>query len=182
LYECEIIFKETQRLERILAKIRDYLKPVEIHRQKCSVSATLSYCTDLLSPEMERKEMRCVFDSGPGELMVYADPEILTQIFINLVRNAIEAEDKGEVLSIKTFETGQDIYIEFKNRIIGNRIDDPELLFLPFAEGGENIGLPLCYRLLKEMDGLLTFKQEKDFMVFTVSLPKPIQTSDPMAP
>ena len=182
LYECEIIFKETQRLERILAKIRDYLKPVEIHRQKCSVSATLSYCADLLSPEMERKEMKCVFDSGPGELMVYADPEILTQIFINLVRNAIEAEDKGEVLSIKTFETGQDIYIEFKNRIIGKRINDPELLFLPFAEGGENIGLPLCYRLLKEMDGLLTFKQEKEFMVFTVSLPKPIQTSDPMAP
>jgi signal transduction histidine kinase len=130
---------------------------------------------------MERKEIKCVFDSGPKELMVYADPEILTQIFINLVRNAIEAEDKGEVLSIKTFETGQDIYIEFKNRIIGKRIDDPELLFLPFAEGGESIGLPLCYRLLKEMDGLLTFKQERDFMVFTVSLPKPIQTSDPMA-
>ena len=121
LHECEIICKETQRLERILARIRDYLKPVEIHRQKCSVSATLSYCADLLSPEMERKEMKCVFDSGPGELMVYADPEILTQIFINLVRNAMEGEDKGGVLSIKTFETGQDICIEFKNRIIGKR-------------------------------------------------------------
>ena len=181
LHECEIIFKESQRLERILVRIRDYLKPVEIRRQKCSVSATLSYCTDLLSPEMERKEMKCVFDSGPGELMVYADPEILTQIFINLVRNAIEAEDKGGALSIKTFETLQEIYIEVRNRTAGMKIKDPELLFLPFAEGGESIGLPLCYRLVKEMGGLLTFKQERDFMVFTVSLPKPIQTSDPMA-
>jgi PAS domain S-box-containing protein len=182
LRESEIIFEETQRLERILAKIKNYLKPVKIHRQQCSVNATLSYCTDLLSPEMERKEIRCLLDSGPGELMVYADPEILTQIFINLVRNAIESEEKGGALSIKTFETGQDIYIEFKNRTAGKRIDDPELLFAPFAEGGENIGLPLCYRLLKEMDGLLTFRQDKDFMVFTVSLPKTIQTLEPRAP
>jgi nitrogen-specific signal transduction histidine kinase len=43
---------------------------------------------------------------------------------------------------------------------------------MPFAEGGESIGLPLCYRLLRNMGGLLSYTSEKDHMVFTVSLPK----------
>jgi nitrogen-specific signal transduction histidine kinase len=46
---------------------------------------------------------------------------------------------------------------------------------MPFAEGGESIGLPLCYRMLKNMGGLLSFAPEKDYMVFTVSLPKTIE-------
>jgi len=46
---------------------------------------------------------------------------------------------------------------------------------MPFAEGGESIGLPLCYRLLKNMGGLLSFTQETHYMMFTVCLPKDIR-------
>jgi two-component system, NtrC family, sensor histidine kinase HydH len=43
---------------------------------------------------------------------------------------------------------------------------------MPFADEGESIGLPLSYRLLKDMGGLLSFSQAKDCIVFTVTLPK----------
>lgn len=49
---------------------------------------------------------------------------------------------------------------------------EPELLFLPFDKGGETIGLPLCYRLLRKMGGLLSFAQEPGHVIFTVSVPK----------
>ena len=78
----------------------------------------------------------------------------------------------GGVLAIRTFESDQDLYIEFKNPAPAREIKHPELLFMPFAEGGDSIGLPLCYRLLKSMGGLLSFTAERDHMVFTVSLPK----------
>jgi signal transduction histidine kinase len=47
-----------------------------------------------------------------------------------------------------------------------------ESLFLPFDEGGRSIGLPLCYRLVKSMGGVLSLVQEKGSVTFTVSLPK----------
>ena len=34
------------------------------------------------------------------------------------------------------------------------------------------MGLPLCYRLLKDMGGLLSYEEEMDKIVFTLSLPK----------
>lgn len=48
----------------------------------------------------------------------------------------------------------------------------PSLHFMPFAEGGRSIGLPLCHRLLKDMGGLLSYAYENDHLIFTVSLPK----------
>jgi signal transduction histidine kinase len=106
---------------------------------------------------------------------VHTDPDILTQIFVNIILNAIEAMNIGGVLTIRTFESSQDVYIEFKNPASGPEIKHPELLFMPFAEGGESIGLPLCYRLLKNMGGLLSYNSERGQMVLTVSLPKAVR-------
>ena len=46
---------------------------------------------------------------------------------------------------------------------------------MPFDEGGESIGLPLCYRMLRDMGGLLLPTLEEDYMVFRVSLPKTVK-------
>jgi two-component system sensor histidine kinase HydH len=105
---------------------------------------------------------------------VNADPDVLAQIFINLIFNAAEAMDKGGTLIIGAFETDRDVCVQFRNKAEGQKIRPPDLLFRPFAEGGESIGLPLCYQLLLNMGGLLSFTQERDHMVFTVTLPKAI--------
>ena len=103
---------------------------------------------------------------------VFADPDVLAQVSINLIRNALAAIQRGGELVIRTFETDQNIHIEFRNEAAGARLKKPELLFLPFDEGGESIGLPLCYRLLKNMGGLLSFDQEDGHVTFTASVPK----------
>ena len=127
---------------------------------------------DLLSPETELRRITCELKLHPDLSEVYTDPDILTQIFVNLILNAAEAMENGGVIAIRTFESEQDLYIEFKNPNPNQEVKHPELLFMPFAEGGESIGLPLCYRLLKNMGGLLSYTAEGDHMSFTVSLPK----------
>jgi two-component system sensor histidine kinase HydH len=172
LPECEIILQESQRLERILSRIRNYLKPVQVRPQGCSVNSIIAHCVDLLSPETELRRITCKLKLHPDLSEVYTDPDILTQIFVNLILNAAEAMENGGVLAIRTFESEQDFCIEFKNPVPGQEIKHPELLFMPFAEGGESIGLPLCYRLLKNMGGLLSYTSEGGHMAFTVCLPK----------
>jgi PAS domain S-box-containing protein len=175
LQECNIILDESQRLEKILTRIKNYLKPVEIRPQECSVNKIIADCVDLLSPEMDRRKAMCLLDLDPKLSVVLADPSILAQIFINLIRNASEAMIEGGILNIRTFEREQDLQIEFKNKAASAKIKQPELLFLPFAEGGRSLGLPLSYKLLEDMGGLLSITQEQDFMIFTVSLPKTVQ-------
>jgi PAS domain S-box-containing protein len=175
LPECDIILNESQRLEKILTRIKNYLKPVEIRPQECSVNKIIADCVDLLSPEMDRRQAMCQLDLDPKLSVVLADPSILAQIFINLIRNASAVMIEGEILNIRTFEREQDLQIDFKNKVAGAKIKEPELLFMPFAEGGRTLGLPLSYKLLEDMGGLLSVTQEQDFMIFTVSLPKTVQ-------
>jgi PAS domain S-box-containing protein len=174
--ECDVILQQSQRLEKMLSRIRNYLHPVEIHPQKCSVNSIISDSVGLLSPETEIRGLSCQLNLNPDLSDVYTDPDILTQIFVNLILNAAEAIDNGGVLSISTFESDQDLYIEFKNPSSQPSLKHAELLFMPFAEGGESIGLPLCYRLLKNMGGLLSYTSEEGHMVFTVSLPKSVRS------
>jgi two-component system sensor histidine kinase HydH len=174
--ECEVILQQSQRLEKILSRIRNYLNPVEMRPQECSVNSIITDSVGLLSPETEIRGLRCQLNLNPDLSDVYTDPDILTQIFVNLILNAAEAMDNGGVLSIRTFESEQDLYIEFKNPSSEPVVRFPELLFMPFAEGGESIGLPLCYRLLKNMGGLLSYTSEENHMVFTVSLPKSVRS------
>jgi PAS domain S-box-containing protein len=178
--ECDIILNESQRLERILSRISNYLKPVAIHPQECSVNKIIVDCVELLSPETEQRRVICKLDLDPRLPDVYADPAILVQIFINLIRNATEAMERGEALSIKTFENDRDVQIEFRNKARAGKVKPVEVLFMPFDEGGESIGLPLSHRLLKDMGGVLSFGQERDYMIFTVSVPKAAQP-DPKA-
>ena len=173
-YECDIIINETQRLENILSRIRNYLEPVEIYPKKCPINAIITSCVDLLSPETESREAKFILDLDTKLPVGYADPGILAQIIINLIRNATEAVTKGGTVFIRNYEGDQDLHIEFKNRVLDLKYEDPETIFMPFAEGGKSFGLPLCYRLLKDMGGLLSFVQDQDFMVFTVSLPKSV--------
>ncbi len=172
LPECDIILSESRRLEKILLRIRNYLQPVEINPRECSVNVIIKECVDLLSPEMGRKQVMCRLDLNPELPVVLVDPGILTEICINLIRNAAEAMNKGGTLIVESLAKDREVQIVFKNQARIPKIKNLEALFMPFSEGGRSLGLPLCYRLLKDMGGLLSFTQEKDYVILTISLPK----------
>ncbi|SPD74080.1 hypothetical protein PITCH_A2030224 [uncultured Desulfobacterium sp.] len=170
--ECDIILKESQRLEKILSRIKNYLEPIDFHSQECSVNTIITECLNLLSPETEQRQVQCILELTPNLPAAYADPEIMVQIVINLILSAFETMDKGGTLDIKTFAVDKEICIEFRNQAPDLIVKNPEVLFMPFAEGGRSIGLPLCYRWIKDMGGLLSFTQGENFIVFKVALPE----------
>ncbi len=129
-HECDVIMNETQRLENILSRIRNYLEPVDIYPKDCSINAIITSCVHLLSPETESREVKCVLDLAAELPVAYVDPGILAQIIINLIRNATEATEKGGTLFIKSVDSDQDLHIEFKNQVLDLKYEDPETLFM----------------------------------------------------
>jgi two-component system, NtrC family, sensor histidine kinase HydH len=176
--EAGIILTECCRLERLVNKIRDYVSPVDLQYKEFSVNDLVARCLDLLSLEMEKKQLKCHLSQGPNIKNILVDSDILLQVFINLVRNAVSAMQKGDCLDVAIFESAQNIHIEFKNPSSEAIAMDQESLFLPFDEGGRSLGLPLCYRLVKSMGGVLSFVQEKSNVTFTVSIPRHQMSSD----
>ncbi len=61
--------------------------------------------------------------------------------------------------------------MDIKSSILHPNRKDPEQIFLPFGEEGHLMGLPLSYRLIKNMGGVLSFAQRGNEITFTVTMP-----------
>ncbi|MGV8073564.1 MAG: PAS domain S-box protein [Syntrophobacteraceae bacterium] len=169
--EVSIILHETERIEAILGRIKNYLRPVDLEPHACVVNTIVSETLEALSDELSEKNIAWQLDLAPELSPAYVDPVILKEILGNLTKNSIKLMD-AKRLGIKTWESEKNIHISFRNPVAKEKIGDPELLFLPFEERVQGIGLPLSYRLLREMGGLLTYSEEGSDVIFTVSLLK----------
>jgi PAS domain S-box-containing protein len=170
--ESRIILQETLRLEKIVDRITNYLRPVTVRPSVCMLNDILAECVNLLAPEIAGRSMRTRLQFQPDMPVIYADTDILMQVFINIMQNALDGMNAGELLAMQSFADGQNLYAEFRCPAAENSVQDPELMFLPFEDGGDSTGLPLAYRLVKDMGGVLSFSLEGREKVFIVSLPK----------
>jgi PAS domain S-box-containing protein len=179
--EAEIIYGEAQRLERILDRIRDYLSPVRMHRASIQLAKVVLDCLELLAPELEANGVSPKVDLEAASPTVEEDPDLLTQVVINLIRSTVQAMPPRGTMWIRAFASERFLHLE----IGGGQampVVDVEKVFLPFDEGGESIGLPFCYRLLRTMGGSLAFEQKDGTGVFTMSVPRGDQTGADLEP
>ena len=113
--------------------------------------------------------------------------DLLIQIFLNLVKNAAEACDGGEIVVTTSYQAGFRIGERNKAhrqpRRIAVTISDngpgvPEALlgnlFDPFVTskpGGRGLGLPLVAKLVRAHEGVIEFQSKPGATRFTVLLP-----------
>jgi len=171
LQEGDIILRESQRLEKILQRIMDYLRPMEFTYQDCSVKDVLTECLELLGPDMERGGVKGHLNLDSSLSPVHIDKDILAHIFTGLILNVVKEMDVGDTLYMRTSESKGNINIEFKNRGPKTKRKGVDRVLMPFGEGYRGTVLPLSSRLLRQMGGFLSYSQEPNEVVFTVSLP-----------
>lgn len=172
LPEGDIILSESERLENLVKRIAEYLRPVEVTYRDCSINNVLTDCIDSVAPEMEGKNLQWDLKLAPSLPMISIDRGILVRIFTELIRNAERETDIGGKLDIRTYESDNSHHVEFKNSCLKETEKDIEPFFLPFNSSEQESGLAISYRLLKDMGGLLSYSQGERERIFTVSLPK----------
>src|SRR5882762_8166814 len=95
----EIILRESDRLNRIIADFLTYARPRSIVRAPTDLGELLSDTFTLLrhSPEVNNQELTVDLPREP--LMANVDAEQLRQVFWNLARNALQAMRDGGTLN-----------------------------------------------------------------------------------
>lgn len=171
LREADIILQEVHRLEQLLNRIRQYLQPVEARKVCLNANDLVTRCYELLLPEMEQKGVYCELSLAQNMPYIFVDPNMFLQVLINLFRNAIDGCKCERKFRVMTFSTESHVHIQCVTPLPPGEQIDCETVFLPFSEGGKSIGLPLSYRLVKNMGGILTCFQEENEAIFTVTFP-----------
>jgi PAS domain S-box-containing protein len=170
--EIGIVVQEAGRLEGILKRIENYLKPVEMRPRECSVNEIIEEAVGLLSPDLHREGVNLNLELVPQISPAYVDPGVLIQVMVNVIRNAAKVMDKTGRITIETFESDQHIHVYVRAPVLGVKIKDPEQPFMPFGENRQDISVPVCFRLLRGMGAHFTLTQEADSVVFAASLLK----------
>jgi len=106
-----------------------------------------------------------IFESKIECQKLWADPTLLKQVVINLIKNAIEANQSNEVIKLNIFSSKKEneITIEIIDR--GQGIANPENLFVPFyttKKQGHGIGLGLCKNIIEQHQGRLSLTNNVD--------------------
>jgi signal transduction histidine kinase len=106
------------------------------------------------------------------------ESDALSQVFLNLILNAIEFTPAGKVIQVKTgVNNGGAIYVEVKDEGTGIASQNLEKIFNPFFSTkptgiGTGLGLPISERIIRSMGGEITVKSYPNKgSTFTVHLP-----------
>jgi PAS domain S-box-containing protein len=171
LEEADIIVRESYRLEKILNRINNYLSPIKFEIVMCNAVAILDECLALLEPQITDRKISCYPQFSEDLPNVFADPDLLRQIFINMILGSTKNIPEGSRLDIQAEKHGEFLELRFSTPYVDDNCIDPERIFTPFEDGGMSIGIPLTYRLIKKMDGELNFLTEDSNAIFIINIP-----------
>jgi|Deesub1362A_J573_1020465.scaffolds.fasta_scaffold00183_12 signal transduction histidine kinase len=107
---------------------------------------------------------------------VVTDANQLTQVFVNLILNAVDAMPEGGTLTIRTRETEENIVVDFEDTGMGIPRENLKKVFDPFfttKDKGTGLGLSVSYNILKRLGGDISVESEENKgTTFTVTIPK----------
>ena len=155
----DILLKESQRLDRTIKGFLRFARPRERSVEQFDIAALVEENCELLrnSPELS-EHPRLDVHLDPPSVHIHADPDQVTQIFWNLVRNALRAmEDiEGGRLEVSgRTENGWYVF-EAADTRRGMSEEARANLFHPFQsffDTGTGIGMAIVYRIVEEHEG-----------------------------
>lgn len=113
----------------------------------------------------------CIYEELSEDVLLYADEGQITQIIINLVKNAIQAEARNIVISAQITPTEQTV-IKVTNDGLPISRESQDEIFVPFyttKHEGTGIGLSLSRQIMRMHNGSLTLtKSDEKSTVFTL--------------
>lgn len=152
-------------LERINLIVNDFMtlaKPQLSHFGYGNVNSMLDHVISILNHQAILMNVSLISKASKTLPDIYCDENQLKQVFINLIKNAIEAMPRGGNVVITAEQTNPEhICIRIKDQgegipdqIVG-KLGEP---FLTTKENGTGLGLMISYRIIEHHRGSMTIK------------------------
>ena len=161
-------------LETISDSSRNLIKFVETYRQLSGVARPIRKAIDLqelmdkvisLNSEFTAAAgAECIYRPEEPDLMVYADEGQLSQILINLIKNAVQAGARHIHITGR-MEEDDTVVLRVANDGAPIPPENQEQIFVPFyttKKEGSGIGLSLARQIMRQHNGSIDLVQSDD--------------------
>lgn len=166
----EIIQSEIDRINLIIGEFLVLSKPQAEQLKKVSIDKTIKNVSDFFHLEFLNRDIIFSMNIKSGENLVLANENQLKQVFINIIKNAIEAIEmknvKGEIHCSIDQDNHNIIHITISDNGIGmsdhllNRIFDP---FFTTKAKGTGLGMLITKKIIQDHVGKIDIDSKETY-------------------
>jgi two-component system, sporulation sensor kinase E len=160
----QIMLDELDRINHILSELLLLAKPQEVKFSNADLYKILFDVVSLLRTEASLHDIQIDLFSSNNEIWIDCEPNQLKQLFINVIKNSIEASKKESKIKIHVTEFNNDnVSIMIQDQGYGiskERLGKMGEPFYSSKEKGTGLGLTVSYKIVQSHNGKITFESE----------------------
>jgi PAS domain S-box-containing protein len=174
-----VIVAQVERITKIMNQLLTFARRKTSERRRINLGQTLDDCLEVLQERIRRMHIKIEsnYETTLHPVHVLADPDQMSQVFLNLFINAIHAMPEGGTLRILLERTNSHVKAVVADTGHGIPREDLPKIFAPFfttkeVGQGTGLGLTVVHGIIQEHGGSIEVESEPgQGTTFTVTLP-----------
>jgi signal transduction histidine kinase len=171
----QTIYFHINRISETLKQLSGYSRMPAVESRQCQVNDVIETSVNLIQYDKRARDIVIKRELSANLPQACIDANQISQVFVNLILNAIDAMPDGGSLTIRSYGKENSILIEFEDTGTGIPKEKLMKIFDPFyttKEKGTGLGLAVSYNIIKKMYGTLSVNSEVGKgSTFTIEIP-----------
>jgi two-component system, LuxR family, sensor histidine kinase DctS len=152
--------RQAERAGRIIRRVHEFVRKSEPTRARVRINAVVEEAVGFAEPEARKRRVKVTSRLSPDDPVLLADPVLLQQVLLNLVRNGMDAmahtPPERRDLTVATARAGETVTVSVVDHGCGLSPEVRAGLFEPFfttKPEGMGMGLNICRSILEGHGG-----------------------------
>ena len=159
----QLLQKEVCRLDNILSDFLRFAKKPVLHFEECDINGIIESVLDFIGPDAMQNSIRILKSFDTKLPKCNLDSNVIKQALLNVILNAQQAMPNGGELIVRTYQNGENIFIDITDTGVGiqkNKIDKIFQVYYSTKKTGTGLGLPTVKKIIEESKGTINIRSE----------------------
>ena len=159
----DIILDEVDRVNSIVEDFLVLAKPKIVQLKERNIVPVIQNVVSLLEFEARKKSVCIHFHRDQEIIQVECDEDRLKQVFLNFIKNGIEAMPNGGDIFVKALVDGNHVQISIQDTGVGLSKDQLAKIGEPFfttKKNGNGLGLMVSFKIIENHHGKVDIESE----------------------
>lgn len=172
---ADLMVEQVERLDRSISELLDYARPGLLTKTTFQIDELLARAVMLVRTDTETQNIEVHETYGCGAVIMEGDKDKLTQVFLNLFLNGIQAMEEGGRLTISSRCSDREVTIGITDSGCGIPAEQADKVFEPYfttKHDGTGLGLAMSTRIVQDHNGTIALQSRpQEGTTVTVKIP-----------
>jgi two-component system sensor histidine kinase HydH len=152
----KLMISEIDRLNHTVSGLLQFSRPREPQRQDIAMDTLFEKTVSMMEADISSKNVELQWRKD-SEISINADPDLMLQVLMNLLKNSINATHPGGTISLSCCRDNHYVKITISDNGCGMSQEVRERMFDPFyttTRSGTGLGLAVSHQIIEQHGGV----------------------------